>query len=53
MTVDVAPGTYDLLAWCGSTDKGSFRIPESDSGKELTLHAETRKGFRRIGTHAR
>ena len=25
MEVDVAPGTYDLLAWCGSTDKGSFR----------------------------
>lgn len=36
MEVDVAPGTYDLLAWCGSTDKGSFRIPESASGKELT-----------------
>lgn len=43
MTVDVAPGTYDLLAWCGSTDKGSFRIPESDSGKELTCTLKREK----------
>ena len=43
MIVDVAPGTYDLLAWCGSTDKGSFQIPESLSGRELTctLRRET------------
>ena len=24
MTVDVAPGTYDLVAWCGSKTRGSF-----------------------------
>ena len=24
MTIDVEPGEYDLLAWCGTTDKGSF-----------------------------
>ena len=36
MTVDVEPGKYDLLAWCGTTDKGSFSIPETAVGKELT-----------------
>lgn len=36
MTVDVEPGKYDLLAWCGTTDKGSFSIPETTVGKELT-----------------
>lgn len=44
MEVDVAPGTYDLLAWCGSTDKGSFRIPESSSGKELTCTLKRESG---------
>lgn len=36
MTVDVKPGEYDLLVWCGTTDKGSFFIPETIVGKELT-----------------
>lgn len=36
MTVDVKPGKYDLLAWCGTTDKGSFTIPQTTVGKELT-----------------
>ncbi len=36
MTVDVAPGKYSLLAWGGTTDKGSFVIPETANGKELT-----------------
>ena len=36
MTVDVEPGTYDLLAWCGTADKGSFSIPQTDIGTELT-----------------
>lgn len=36
MTVDVKPGEYNLLAWCGTTDKGSFSIPETTTGKELT-----------------
>ena len=36
MTVDVEPGEYDLLVWCGTTDKGSFSIPETTVGKELT-----------------
>ena len=44
MEVDGAPGTYDLLAWCGSTDKGSFRIPESSSGKELTCTLKRESG---------
>ena len=36
MTVDVEPGTYDLLAWCGTTDKTSFVIPESAERDGLT-----------------
>ncbi len=36
MKVDVMPGTYDLLAWCGTSDKGSFVIPESNVGSGLT-----------------
>lgn len=36
MTVDVAPGKYDLLAWCGTVDKGSFVIPETPDAKGLT-----------------
>lgn len=36
MTVDVAPGTYDLLAWCGTDDKNSFYIPEAATGEGLT-----------------
>ncbi len=36
MAVDVAPGTYDLMAWCGTTDKGSFRIPDAGRREELT-----------------
>ncbi len=36
MDVDVAPGTYDLLVWAGTTDKGSFDIPETLIAQELT-----------------
>lgn len=36
MTVDIEPGEYDLLAWCGTTEKNSFSIPETAVGKELT-----------------
>lgn len=36
MTVDVEPGTYNLLAWCGTTDKGSFVIPDAATREGLT-----------------
>ncbi len=36
MSVEVEPGTYDLLAWCGTADKGSFTIPQADYGTDLT-----------------
>ncbi len=36
MTVNVEPGEYGLLVWCGTTDKGSFSIPETTVGNELT-----------------
>ena len=34
MEVDVAPGTYDLVAWCGSTDRNSFAIPAGPVRKQ-------------------
>lgn len=36
MTVDVAPGEYDLFAWCGTVDRGSFTIPETSVATGLT-----------------
>ncbi|MCD8291082.1 MAG: FimB/Mfa2 family fimbrial subunit [Prevotella sp.] len=36
MDVDVEPGTYSVLAWCGTTDKGSFSIPSTDVYTGLT-----------------
>lgn len=36
MIVDAQPGTYDLLAWCGSTDKASFAIPDASVRDGLT-----------------
>ncbi len=35
MPVDVAPGEYDLLVWCGTTDFGSFTVPPTSIGSEL------------------
>ena len=49
MTVDVEPGEYDLLVWCGTTDKGSFSIPETTVGKGLTC---TLRGNVIIGNQA-
>ena len=34
MEVDGVPGTYDLVAWCGSTDKNSFAIPDGPARKQ-------------------
>ena len=34
MEVDVAPGTYDLVAWCGCTDRNSFAIPAGPVRKQ-------------------
>ncbi len=36
MDVDVEPGRYSMLAWCGTNDKGTFYIPEADFCGELT-----------------
>lgn len=36
MTVTVPPGTYDLLAWCGTRDKESFVVPETSQYNGLT-----------------
>lgn len=39
MDVDVKPGKYTLIAWCGEGHKTSFNIPESEhhSGLQCTL----------------
>ncbi len=36
MDVDVKPGTYTLLAWAGTKDKGSWTIPAATVGTGLT-----------------
>ncbi|MCD8294634.1 MAG: FimB/Mfa2 family fimbrial subunit, partial [Clostridia bacterium] len=36
MEVDVDPGRYSLLAWCGTKDLGSFTVPESTTATDLT-----------------
>ncbi|MCD8296874.1 MAG: FimB/Mfa2 family fimbrial subunit [Prevotella sp.] len=36
MDVDIEPGTYSMLAWCGTTDKGSFTIPSASVYTGLT-----------------
>ncbi len=35
MVVNTNPGKYDLLVWCGTTDYGSFSVPETSIGSEL------------------
>ncbi len=35
MAVSVPPGKYDILAWAGTTDKGSFTIPTTQNVQEL------------------
>lgn len=40
MTVNVEPGTYDLLAWGGTTDKGSFVIPGAANREELVCRLD-------------
>lgn len=42
MTVDAAPGTYDLLAWCSGTEAGltTFTVPESETKEGLTCTLE-------------
>lgn len=37
MDVEVAPGTYSLLAWCGEGHRSSFRVDE-ESGVKTDLH---------------
>lgn len=44
MTVDIEPGTYDLMAWCSGSETGqeSFTIPDSNvkTGLTCTLNRE-------------
>ena len=35
MEVDIAPGTYDLLAWCSSADPTTFRTGDGVSCRDL------------------
>ncbi len=36
MVVDVEPGTYSMMAWAGTADKGSFVIPSATNATGLT-----------------
>lgn len=40
MEVDVAPGTYDLVAWCSSASPTTFRIGDGTLRHELTTDFE-------------
>lgn len=42
MEVDVDPGTYSLLAWCGTKDNGSFIIPDANAVTGLTCTLDTK-----------
>ncbi len=44
MTVDVAPGTYSMLAWCGAGDKKSFDIPNPRHITDLTCTLNRKRG---------
>lgn len=35
MDVDIEPGTYDLVAWCGRGHTGSFAVAEGDRREDL------------------
>ncbi len=43
MDVEVEPGNYHLLAWGGTVDKGSFEIPETTVGTDLTCTLNRRR----------
>lgn len=36
MTVDIEPGTYNMLVWCGTADKQSFEAPQAAKKEQLT-----------------
>ncbi len=36
MEIEVDPGVYSLLAWCGTKDNGSFTVPQTSSATGLT-----------------
>ncbi len=40
MTVDVDPGTYSLLVWCGTKDHTSFTVAGASSATSLTCQLE-------------
>ncbi|MCD8313476.1 MAG: FimB/Mfa2 family fimbrial subunit, partial [Bacteroidales bacterium] len=42
MEVDVDPGQYSLLAWCGTKDNGSFTVPEASAATGLTCTLNTK-----------
>ncbi len=40
MDVDVDPGEYSLLVWCGTKDYGSFYVPSSNVLTDLTCNLD-------------
>ncbi len=43
MEVDVEPGTYNLLVWCGTADRGSFSVAPALKGTGLTCRLATHR----------
>ncbi len=44
MDVDVAPGQYSMLAWCGTTDNNSFTVSPSDTATGLSCTLNRLRG---------
>ncbi|MCD8313255.1 MAG: FimB/Mfa2 family fimbrial subunit [Bacteroidales bacterium] len=42
MSVDITPGQYSLLTWCGTKDNGSFIVPEANEATGLTCTLDTK-----------
>lgn len=43
MEVDVEPGTYNLLVWCGTADRSSFSVAPALKGTGLTCRLATHR----------
>ncbi len=56
MDVDVEPGNYTLLAWCGEGHQTSFKVSDATTGKNLQCRLDDRQpasGMLTGGSHVR
>ena len=46
MRLDLAPGNYRLVAWCGLDDEESFRLPDAAPGcRQEDLHCRLKREY--------